>query len=58
MLGMDRRHVVWTAIPGVEAAMAAHFLRRHDFLPSPGLDWLLILAGALFAWLFWPATHP
>ena len=37
--------------------MAAHFLRRHDFAHAPSLDWLLILAGALLAWLFWPATH-
>ena len=41
----------------MEAAMAAHFLRRHDFTHDPSIDWLLILAGALFAWLFWPATH-
>ncbi|WP_275975836.1 hypothetical protein [Geothrix terrae] len=37
--------------------MAAHFLRRHDFAHDPSIDWLLILIGALFAWLFWPATH-
>jgi hypothetical protein len=41
----------------MEAAMAAHFLRRHDFAHDPSLDWLLILVGALIAWLFWPATH-
>lgn len=37
--------------------MAAHFLRRPGFVPMPSLDWLLVLLGALFAWLFWPATH-
>ncbi|WP_275976485.1 hypothetical protein [Geothrix alkalitolerans] len=37
--------------------MAAHFLRHHDFEHDPLIDWLLILVGALFAWLFWPATH-
>jgi hypothetical protein len=40
----------------MEAAMAAHFLRHHDFAHDPSIDWLLILAGALFAWLFWPAV--
>ena len=38
--------------------MAAPFLRRHDLAHAPSLDWLLILAGALIAWLFWPASHP
>ncbi len=38
----------------MEAAMAAHFLRRHDFSHDPLLDCLLILVGALFAWLLWP----
>ena len=37
--------------------MAAHFLRRHDFTHSQALDWLLVLTGALFAWLLWPVTH-
>ena len=32
--------------------MAAHLLRHRDLGNS--LDWLLILVGALFAWLFWP----
>ncbi len=37
--------------------MAAHSLHPHD-LPRPTLmEWLLVLAGALFAWLFWPASH-
>ena len=35
--------------------MAAHSFRRMDPAHSASLDWLLILAGALFAWLFWPA---
>ena len=35
--------------------MAAHSFRRMDPTHSAFLDWLLILAGALFAWLFWPA---
>ena len=34
--------------------MGAHFLRRHDAGLSTLLDLGLILAGALFAWLFWP----
>ena len=41
----------------MEVAMVAHSLRR----PDPGfpvlLDWILILGGALFAWLYWPATY-
>ena len=37
--------------------MAAHILRRHDPGASVLHDWALILAGALLAWLFWPATH-
>jgi hypothetical protein len=39
-----------------EAAMAAHFLRMKDLSHSPSLDWLLILTGALAAWLLWPAS--
>jgi hypothetical protein len=42
----------------MEVAMVAYSLRRH----APGsfavLDWVLILVGALIAWLFWPPTHP
>jgi hypothetical protein len=41
----------------MEVAMVAHSLRRSDPGPSALLDWMLILGGALFAWLFWPATH-
>jgi hypothetical protein len=40
-----------------EAAVAAHSLLRRDPDHSTLLDWLLVLMGALFAWLFWPATH-
>ncbi len=36
--------------------MATHLLRPRDLGHSPSLDWLLILAGALLAWLLWPAT--
>jgi hypothetical protein len=36
--------------------MAAHVFRRHVLADSVLLDGALILAGALFAWLFWPAT--
>ncbi len=36
--------------------MAAHTLHRPDPRHFPWLDWALILAGALFAWLFWPAA--
>jgi len=42
----------------LEAAMAAHFLRRLDPGHAAWLDWLLILAGALLALLFWPVTRP
>jgi hypothetical protein len=38
--------------------MMAHLLRRHDPGHSMMLDWVLILAGALFAWLFWPVSVP
>ena len=38
--------------------MAAHFLRRPDLAHMPSLDWLLVLAGALIAWLLWPPAHP
>jgi hypothetical protein len=41
-----------------EVAMAAHSLRRPDSSHFALIDWALILGGALFAWLFWPATHP
>jgi hypothetical protein len=40
----------------MEAAMAAHHLRRHDLAHAPSLDWLLALAGALLAWLLWPGA--
>ena len=43
-------------VPWMEAVMVAHFL-RPDLAHSRFLDWLLVLVGALFAWLFWPATH-
>ncbi len=36
--------------------MAAHSRRDLDLGQSTALDWLLILVGALVAWLFWPAT--
>jgi hypothetical protein len=39
-----------------EAAMAAHFLRMRDLNHSPSLDWLLVLMGALAAWLLWPTS--
>ena len=42
----------------LEAAVAAHFLRRFDPGHAAWLDWLLILVGALLALLFLPATHP
>ena len=38
--------------------MAHALFRRLDPAHSPLLDWLLILAGALAAWLFWPASPP
>ena len=41
-----------------EAAMVAHSLRRLGPGHSSLFDWLLVVMGALFAWLFWPATHP
>jgi hypothetical protein len=34
--------------------MAAPFLRLRDPNHSTSLDWLLVLAGALAAWLLWP----
>ncbi len=38
--------------------MSAHPLRPRDLSHAPSLDWLLILAGALLAWLLWPtAAH-
>ncbi|MBP1772186.1 MAG: hypothetical protein H6P99_1349 [Holophagaceae bacterium] len=37
--------------------MVAHFLRRPGFTQVPALDWLLVLAGALLAWWFWPPIH-
>ena len=37
--------------------MAAHSLRQQDPVHSALLDWGLILVGALFAWLFWPAMQ-
>jgi hypothetical protein len=37
--------------------MAARSLCRPDASHSAALDWLLVLAGALFAWFFWPAPH-
>ena len=36
--------------------MTAHLLHRHDLGHSAMLDLLLILSGALCAWLFWPAN--
>ncbi len=36
--------------------MAAHTSPPQDFGHSPMLDWILVLAGALLAWLLWPAT--
>lgn len=37
--------------------MTAHPLHRPDLARPNLLDWMLMLAGALFAWLCWPATH-
>jgi len=37
--------------------MVAYSLRRLDPGHSGLIDWILILSGALLAWLFWPATH-
>jgi hypothetical protein len=37
--------------------MATHSLHRHDPYHISRLDWVLVLAGALFAWLFWPPMH-
>ena len=37
--------------------MAAHLLRRQDSGHSTLLDWFLVLAGALFAWLSGPTNH-
>jgi hypothetical protein len=37
--------------------MATRTLRHSDLEHSAMLDWALVLAGALFAWLCWPATH-
>lgn len=37
--------------------MAARSLYRPDASHSPVLDWLLVLAGGLFAWIFWPASQ-
>ena len=36
--------------------MAAHSLHRLDLEYSVMLDWVLVLVGALLAWLFWPAS--
>jgi len=36
--------------------MTAHFLRHQDLSHSVLLDWILVLAGVLFAWLFWPIS--
>jgi hypothetical protein len=36
--------------------MAVHLLRYRDPNHSLSLDWLLVLVGALFAWLCWPAS--
>jgi len=36
--------------------MAALLLRHRDLSQILPVDWLLILTGALFAWLFWPAS--
>ena len=47
-----------TQVVTLEAAMAAHFLRRFDPNHSAWLDWLLILMGAFLALLFWPIAHP
>ncbi len=37
--------------------MAAHSLHHHDPSRNAWLDLLLILAGAMIAWLFWPVTY-
>jgi hypothetical protein len=36
--------------------MVFHSLHRHSQGHGALLDWLLMLAGALFALLFWPPT--
>ena len=36
--------------------MAAHSLHCLDLEHSVMLDWALVLAGALLAWVFWPAA--
>jgi hypothetical protein len=40
----------------MEAALSIHLLRSRDLSHSPSLDLLLILVGALLAWLLWPAA--
>jgi hypothetical protein len=37
-----------------EATMATHVLPRSVAGVSVLMDWALILAGAVFAWLCWP----
>ena len=39
-----------------EVAMAAHFLHHADPHHFSWLDLMLVLAGAMIAWLFWPIT--
>ena len=36
--------------------MTAHSLHLQDLEHSVMLDWVLVLVGALLAWLFWPAS--
>jgi hypothetical protein len=37
--------------------MATHPLHHRDLGHALWLDWLLILTGALLAWLLWPAAY-
>ncbi len=36
--------------------MAAHSFHHQELEHSAILDWVLVLAGALLAWLLWPAS--
>jgi hypothetical protein len=36
--------------------MTARSFHHQDLEHSAMLDWLLVLAGALLAWLLWPAS--
>lgn|GEM_PF-469055 len=36
--------------------MTARSLHRQDLDPPVVLDWVLVLLGALLAWLCWPSS--